>query len=115
MTQGNNIIGGNIDFGRSQGASVFGSNTNTFNNGSGERTDQLLRLVTELQQVIARHERQLADAEGLRESVEMLREQVESGSPKPGPLRALLAGMGAMAGNVTAISSAVDAVRKAIG
>lgn len=113
MTQGNTFHG-NVNFGHAQGTTITGTATNNTYYGSDPQASQLLRLITELEQKIAEHQSELANMDELRASIEMLREQVEGNNPKPSRLRALLASMAAMAGNVTAISTAVNALHDVI-
>jgi hypothetical protein len=110
-----NVFSGHFDFRESRGASISREVNNTNHYGGDPQADKLLTLIVDLRQQIAAHERVLHDAETLRASVDMLQEQMETGRPAPSRLRALLTSMATLAGNVTAVSAAISAVRAAVG
>jgi len=111
---GGNEFHGAVNFGKSRGTSVTGSITNIHNNVAGAQTDQLLQLIADLRQKITEHDRELDDPEKLQALAGKLQQYLQSGEPKPKRLRKLLTRMATAAGNVTAISAAVSAVRDAI-
>jgi hypothetical protein len=110
-----NVFSGTFNFDGSHGSSITGAITNTHHYGTTGQEDRLPALIAELRRQIIAHEHVLRDGEGLQASVDMLQEQMETGRPAPSRLRALLTSMATMAGNITAVSAAVSAVRDAIG
>ena len=108
---GGNEFHDKVRFDKSRKATITGTITNNF---AGAQADQLLQLIADLRQKITEHDRELDDPEKLQALAGKLQQYLQSGEPKPKRLRALLTRMASMAGNVTAISAAVSAVRDAI-
>lgn len=99
---------------------VDNRNSNAFNSGvisygAALEHHRVLELVTELRDLINLHAPNLPNGAELSESADMLAEHVSGAEPKPRRIHALLSSIAAMAGSISSVTNAVDAVRAAIG
>jgi hypothetical protein len=109
------------DFRGAQGFS-FGTSTNNSTNtitnsynGDPAQTDDVARLLGELDQRITEHRNRLSDVDDIRAAIEAIKEQMSSGRPSRGVLKTLLLGMTSAASGVEAVAGAIERVRAALG